>query len=328
MNVFLSWSGETSLKVATALYEWLPLVVHNLTIAFSPEIDGGSRWHEVLDVSLEETDFGLAVMTAENRLSQFIGYECGAVAKSVVRGKVVPLFWKIGPNDLESPIRDFQGRYIDRDGIRRLVGEMNRAAGNNLEVSAIDTMFDHLWPVLEGKLEAIERAVPAPSLPQKNANELLEDLLNRVLTLSEEVRALTLQAEFTSRFIGDLNAASEESRMTATALDLMSRSSRAWGFFSEGQVARALQHILASCPLEGLTPDLRAALEVAIDVILRKAWLPSTTVAAASQTIKEQLGERSDVTQAVNRTTSALGGAAKSIANHEAQAVYTAGSAV
>lgn len=44
MKVFLSWSGERSRLVATALHEWLPQVINAVEPFISSNIDAGARW--------------------------------------------------------------------------------------------------------------------------------------------------------------------------------------------------------------------------------------------------------------------------------------------
>jgi hypothetical protein len=52
MKIFLSWSGESSKAVATALNEWLaPLFRDEVTFWLSTDIDAGKRWGHELDGS-------------------------------------------------------------------------------------------------------------------------------------------------------------------------------------------------------------------------------------------------------------------------------------
>lgn len=44
MQVFLSWSGDTSHAVAEALRSWIPLVIQGVRAVTSDDIDKGTDW--------------------------------------------------------------------------------------------------------------------------------------------------------------------------------------------------------------------------------------------------------------------------------------------
>ena len=49
MKVFISWSGENSHKVATALHDWLPYIIQAVKpFMSSGDILKGERWTDVL----------------------------------------------------------------------------------------------------------------------------------------------------------------------------------------------------------------------------------------------------------------------------------------
>jgi hypothetical protein len=44
IKIFVSWSGDRSYQFAEKLYEWLPTIVPNVKVFFSPELGGGYLW--------------------------------------------------------------------------------------------------------------------------------------------------------------------------------------------------------------------------------------------------------------------------------------------
>ncbi len=91
MKVFIPWSGEVSERVAIALREWLPLVVHEAEPYVSSEdIAKGKRWPMELGERLEEIGFGIICLTPSNLSSPWIHFEAGALSKSLDESQVAP----------------------------------------------------------------------------------------------------------------------------------------------------------------------------------------------------------------------------------------------
>jgi len=81
MNVFISWSGPRSLRIAEGLREWLPYVLHNLDPWISSEdIDKGAPWDAEISAALENNTTGIFCLTLENLDSRWLNFEAGAIA--------------------------------------------------------------------------------------------------------------------------------------------------------------------------------------------------------------------------------------------------------
>jgi hypothetical protein len=122
VKVFISWSGEPSRSIARALDGWLESVVQHVDAWMSDaDIGSGQRWNEAISKSLDETDFGIVCVTRANQHAPWLIFEAGALAKSVNEGRVVPLCIDLKSAEVTGPLSGFQGRALDRDGVKRLV---------------------------------------------------------------------------------------------------------------------------------------------------------------------------------------------------------------
>ena len=63
VKVFISWSGEQSWQIATALRDWLPMVIQAVR-PYMSESDNvaGARWGNVVSSELETCDFGILAL--------------------------------------------------------------------------------------------------------------------------------------------------------------------------------------------------------------------------------------------------------------------------
>jgi hypothetical protein len=90
MKVFLSWSGEKSRAVATALRAWLPYVNAEVEPWMSEsDIEPGARWSAEIAKELESTSFGIACVTSGNQGSPWLNFEAGALAKQLSTSRVI-----------------------------------------------------------------------------------------------------------------------------------------------------------------------------------------------------------------------------------------------
>jgi hypothetical protein len=81
MKVFISWSGQKSRDVASALRDWLPLVINSVEpFMSSRDISAGARWQVEIARQLDTTDFGIVCVTRENQASKWLNFEAGALA--------------------------------------------------------------------------------------------------------------------------------------------------------------------------------------------------------------------------------------------------------
>ena len=122
MKVFITWSGERAKIIAEALRKWLPSVIQNVEPWMSEtDIRPGARWQNELNQQLEQTDFGIAVLTPETLEAPWIHYETGALAKKVNTSAVCPYLVDIsatsglGSNRTESRLKSLFGKFTQKN---------------------------------------------------------------------------------------------------------------------------------------------------------------------------------------------------------------------
>lgn len=175
VRVFISWSGDLSRALAVVLREWLPLAVqHTHPWTSDRDIKPGDRWALVLGQALEESDFGIICLTADNLHSPWLLFEAGAMSRAR-DAKVVPLRFGVDASDLKDPLAEFQSLAVDRDGIERLVNRLFDLSGSTLDTRQRENVFTAMWPLFERSLAGLAVMAQKPA-PIQSAIELVDDL--------------------------------------------------------------------------------------------------------------------------------------------------------
>lgn len=191
MKIFISWSGERSQKLAEALREWLPLVLHYASPWLSKsDIEAGERWSVEIAKELQESNFGIICVTKDNLSSPWILFESGALAKSMDDGRVIPLLLDLDFKEISGPLAQFQAKKADQSGIRELVMSLNRCAPTPDPDDRLTKIFDPMYAQLGEKIAAI----PSSGQPHKQTRtqgDILEELVSGVRSVEIRVRELS-----------------------------------------------------------------------------------------------------------------------------------------
>ncbi len=185
MEIFISWSGQKSGAVATALHKWLPKVVN----AFRPwlsaaDIDKGARWNAEVSAKLATVKAGIFCLTPDNLSSQWLLFEAGALAKTLEKTFVCTLLVGLEPSDVEGPLSQFQATRATRGDVLKLVRNLNKALGEEaLKDALVDEVFEVWWPKLKEDLDNLPREAEARR-PKREDRDLLEEILNLVRSQS------------------------------------------------------------------------------------------------------------------------------------------------
>jgi TIR domain-containing protein len=188
MKVFISWSGERSQLLAQALHDWLPMVLHYAEPWLShSDIEAGERWANVVAKELETTKFGIICVTRENLASPWILFEAGALAKSMLEGRVIPLLLDIEFKDITGPLAQFQAKKVEKSGLREVVNSINQISEIKLAEARLAPLFETIWPALETKVTEIPKT-QGPAKQTRPQHEILEELVSSVRGLDMRFR--------------------------------------------------------------------------------------------------------------------------------------------
>lgn len=179
MDIFISWSGDTSKKVADHLKQFLHSVIQTLKPFYSSEdISKGKRWSNEISEKLYKCDFGIVLLTKDNLKSPWIMFESGALSKNIGTGRVCTLLLGITDTDVQSPLTEFQNTKFTKNDIYKLLLDINGQLGNNaIDTVVLSKVFDKMWPDLENDVKAIlaESKKAKPKQEVRTDRELLEE---------------------------------------------------------------------------------------------------------------------------------------------------------
>jgi hypothetical protein len=188
LKVFISWSGELARQVALALHELLPVFFDVVKPWMSDEdIDAGARGLEAITRELDDTRYGIIVVTRENQRSQWLNFEAGALSKKfenegVVR--VAPLLVDMeAGTELTGPLVQFQWKQLDRAGFEDLLVSIGKVVGVTREV--VQRRIVAEWePFKEAVDKAIEKAGETKKEPPRTVQSMFEEILTVTRSLA------------------------------------------------------------------------------------------------------------------------------------------------
>src|SRR5229473_2295304 len=117
MDVFISWSGKRSQRVADALHRYLPQMINAVDPWLSStDIEAGARWGADIAAKLEKSTVGILCLTPGNLESTWLHFEAGALAKTLENTFVCPYLFDLKPSDVKGPLAQFQAMTADEPG--------------------------------------------------------------------------------------------------------------------------------------------------------------------------------------------------------------------
>jgi len=186
MQLFLSWSGAYSKAHAEAFAVWLPCVLQNVECYLSSHsIDAGERWSDSIGGALKDTDFGLLFVTKQNKSSEWLMYEAGALAKNVTKSRVIPIMINLETIDIQrSPLIHFQAVKPDFDGISRILDSVHNCIEDpDLDKNNLRRCLEKWYPDLQKSFDEVDKPKEETS-DDVDENDLpVEESLSTILSM-------------------------------------------------------------------------------------------------------------------------------------------------
>ncbi len=190
MKVFISWSGKRSKALANALRDWLPMALQYVEPWVSDkDISAGDRWAQAIAGELEASNFGIICITPENLHSEWVLFESGALSKSMLDAKVIPLLYGLEISDLSGPLSQFQAQKLEESGIMEIVQSINNVSDTKTSEHIVEQVVPALWPRLREALESIPDTEPSEK-HMRPQHEILEELVTSVRGINSRMGEL------------------------------------------------------------------------------------------------------------------------------------------
>ena len=188
-NLFISWSGDLSHRVATVLRKWLPHFIHNVDPFLSSEdINMGARWFTMLGAELEQISFSICCVTRSNVNAPWLLFEAGALSKSLGGSRVCPLVIDLAKSDLTGPLTHFQSASLTRNDFKQLIESINDHLGERqIPRVLLDGAFDLGWSQFDHELRAALDTEPATEPVLRSPTEILDELLQLTRNIAQQV---------------------------------------------------------------------------------------------------------------------------------------------
>ena len=156
MKVFLSWSGELSYGVASALHEWLPYILQPVQPFLSSDISKGDRWGEALEKELRDAQYGIICITPYNLHKPWMNFEAGTLSRVIDRSFVTPFLFRVDPSCITGPLAQFQSAVYSEADVLNLVHSMNKRLGPaKVDHEVLRRSFSVWWKELKNALDQI-----------------------------------------------------------------------------------------------------------------------------------------------------------------------------
>lgn len=189
MELFISWSGGRSHRLAKVLKDWLEAHFANqgITVFLSSDIKKGSLWFSTVRDKLQQADAGLVCLTPQSLDSEWVLFEAGALSTAVAartgEARIFTYLLGVDPAELPGPLSVYQSTAATMEDTLRLVNSL-------IERDQVDTEdFAAAWNQLWAKLQQLENE------PVTTIFSGLPELFDRK-TFTEPVEECTDQSWF------------------------------------------------------------------------------------------------------------------------------------
>jgi hypothetical protein len=190
LNVFISWSGNRSLKAATILEKYIRVFLQGATPFISTDIKSGQRWFDVISNRLESSSFGILCVTKANLKSPWLHFEAGALSKHHRDSSVCVFLLDAKQSELEKPLSEYQATSLTADDVLRLFKTINsRIDELKREEQDLTAGFAIIWPTLYAELEEVVNAEDStePTPPNRSTESIIDEVLTNTRQILDRI---------------------------------------------------------------------------------------------------------------------------------------------
>jgi hypothetical protein len=187
LKLFLSWSGEQSKVVATALHGWLRMVIQRIEpFLSSHDIAIGSSGVERISDELELADAGIFCLNKENFTAPWINFEAGAVSKHRGNSRVCTYLVDIEPIEVTGPLSKFQHARANKDETLKMLRDICQQPDPPLLPSdVLGRVFEKQWPDLEAELNHARQVPLCAPKDDRDEVDMLQEALGLIRDLAK-----------------------------------------------------------------------------------------------------------------------------------------------
>ncbi|MBP1857775.1 toll/interleukin-1 receptor domain-containing protein [Rhizobium herbae] len=253
MKIFISWSGDYSKHLAIALRDWIPCVIQSCEVFVSAhDIGAGERWQNKINSALDQIDFGIVILTSENKDRPWINFEAGALAKHLERSRVMPILCGMKLLELSSsPLNQFQCVNLDKSGINSVMTSLFEGLSDDDALTEIvfSRTFETWWPNLDGQIEDINSTKKKTTEPKKTE----EDRIGNIEKAVSDIIGLIQNKEPSAKPIATTREISAEEFFTLPDSEIMTARVTARAITakakSKSEIERAINYISKRKPI-------------------------------------------------------------------------------
>ncbi len=169
--LFISWSGNTSHKVALVLRNWIPKLLQEVEpFVSSEDIGKGNIWNRDIFEHFHTSKYSIVCVTKYNQNSKWLNFEAGALSKYENNGRLCPFLFRVTTAELSGPLSHFQTvSEQDTEEIKKMLVAIRDSFGL---VKPNDQLLDELiikfYDDLIGDLKSIVE-IPYEDLSDRSA---------------------------------------------------------------------------------------------------------------------------------------------------------------
>lgn len=186
MNIFISWSGEKSKKVAELLSSWLPVLLQEIKPWISTrDIQSGSSWFLEINKKIAASSAGIICVTSDNLESRWLNFEAGALVKDLNTSCVIPYLIDIEPSDLGNPLNNLNAVTHKKDHFLKMILDLNSLLDKKITKDVIQKTFEKFWPDIEKVFSEIIESKKKSKKSSKKTNESSDNCENILHEIKE-----------------------------------------------------------------------------------------------------------------------------------------------